>query len=148
MRKKQIVLVAIIAGLTVTASVAFAYTKDLGPFSAEESTSETTQISSPTPDDTRIVEIEGSSVPVPNTVDPNSIKPYVLITENERYKIRKLNNMYTVTLYAIINRPDQASVYQDQLKEYKGEALEFLSKSGLDISKLDITYEPSEAKDL
>lgn len=85
---------------------------------------------------------------VPDGVDPQSIKNYELVTENEMYKIRKLDNVYTVTLYAIINRPDQAEMYRDQLKEYKGYALEYLRGKGLSPNNLNIVYEPEEATNL
>ncbi len=71
---------------------------------------------------------------IPEGVSPDSIKSYELITENELYKIRKLGGTYTVTLYAIINRPDQAQSYRDQLKEYKSYALEYLEGQGIEIN--------------
>ncbi len=85
---------------------------------------------------------------VPDDVNPDSIKQYELITENELYKIRKLDDTYTITLYAIINRPDQAQTYRDQLKEYKGYALKYLEDQGVKTSKAKIIYEPEEATNL
>lgn len=91
---------------------------------------------------------EGQTVQIPDNVSSSSIKDYTLITDNEEFKIRELNGDYTITLYAIINRPDQADAYHDQLREYKKNALVYLSDHGTNINKVDITYEPAEAKDL
>lgn len=98
--------------------------------------------------DTFTTESDGQPVEAPTNVDPASIKPYELITENETFKIRKLNNEYTITLYAIINRPDQADSYRDQLKRYKSDALQYLTDHGINVSKVTIHYDPDEAKDL
>ena len=83
-----------------------------------------------------------------NIVPEGAIKNYELITENETFKIRKLGDEYTVTLYAIINNPDQSSQYRDQLKEYKQNALDYLKQQGVDINTARIKYEPEEANDL
>ena len=91
---------------------------------------------------------EGKTITVPDNVDPSSIKNYRLVTENETYKILELSGEYYVTLYPIINRPDQSNTYQDQLKEYKQSAIDYLKKSNINIQKTKIYYEPSEATDL
>lgn len=91
---------------------------------------------------------EGSTFEIPKGVDNSSIKNYELLIENDEYKIRKLDNSYTITLYAIINRPDQIDMYRQQLAEYKKSALKFLVNSKVDIEKANIIYEPSEANDL
>lgn len=91
---------------------------------------------------------EGKDIQVPTNVDSSQIKNYQLITENEQYKIRLLDSTYTITLYAIINRPDQYDSYQDQLREYKQNALNYLKKSGVDVTKVKIIYEPKEAENL
>lgn len=91
---------------------------------------------------------EGKTITVPDNVDSSSIKDYRLVTENETFKIRELSGEYYVTLYPIINRPDQSSAYQDQLKEYKQNAVDYLKKNNIDTQKTKIYYEPSEATDL
>lgn len=91
---------------------------------------------------------EGSTFDVPNNVDPSSIRNYTLLTENELYKIRELNNEYYVTLYPILNNPSQYSTYQDNLREYKQQALNYLKNSGIDVTNSKIHYEPSDATDL
>ena len=91
---------------------------------------------------------EGETITVPDDVDPSSIKNYRLVTENETYKIRELSGEYYVTLYPIINRPDQSNAYQDQLKEYKQSAIDYLKKNNIDTQKTKIYYEPSEATNL
>lgn len=107
----------------------------------------TTEQKPPTPN-TFEAKSEGETFEVPDNVEPTSIKNYELITENEQYKIRKLDNTYTVTLYAIINRPDQADSYKAQLKEYKENALKDLKDRGVNISTTKIIYEPEEATNL
>jgi cytoskeletal protein RodZ len=99
---------------------------------------------------TRTATSEGKQFDVPQDLPKDSIKNYDLVTENEEYKIRRLagTNEYTITLYAIINRPDQYSTYKDQLREYKQNALDYLKKTGVDINRIKITYEPSETTDL
>lgn len=91
---------------------------------------------------------EQPSVPLPDSVNPSSVKPYTVITENETYKIRELNGDYVITLYAIINRPDQKDAYRDQLRQYKQDALAYLRQHAIDITKVNITYEPEEASQL
>lgn len=88
---------------------------------------------------------EGDTFPVPNNVPEGSVKNYHLITENEHFKIRELNGAYTITLYAIINGPDDAASYRQQLHDYKQAALQYLSEHGVDVSKVSITYDPPEA---
>lgn len=86
---------------------------------------------------------------LPENVNPSTdIQDYKLITENEKFKIRKLNNDYTITLYPIINNPGQYAMYQSQLKQYKDEALQYLKNQGIDTSKAKIIYEPEEATNL
>jgi hypothetical protein len=91
---------------------------------------------------------EGAEITVPDDVDPSSIQDYNLITENETYKIRELNGEYYITLYAIINRPDQTEMYHDQLRQYKQDALNYLETKNINITEVEIHYEPSEAADL
>lgn len=97
---------------------------------------------------TKKAETEGKEISVPKNVPEGAIKNYELITENETFKIRKLGDDYTITLYAIINRPDQSSQYRDQLKEYKQNALDYLNQQGVDVNTARIKYEPEEATDL
>ncbi|NCU30780.1 hypothetical protein EOM57_03155 [Candidatus Saccharibacteria bacterium] len=89
-----------------------------------------------------------TSVSIPDSVDPSSIKPYTTIIDTETFKIRELDGSYIITLYAIINRPDQSDQYYDQLKQYKQDSLDYLSKQGVDVNKVKIQYEPEEATNL
>lgn len=75
---------------------------------------------------------------------------YSVITENEQYKIQRdsQNKNYIITLYAIINNPSQYDTYREQLREYKRNALDYLTGQGVDTTKVNITYEPPEATDL
>ena len=54
----------------------------------------------------------------------------------------------TITLFAIINRPEQYEEYQQQLKQFKAEALQYLDDNGVNTNTVDISYTPEEAKDL
>lgn len=53
-----------------------------------------------------------------------------------------------VTLYAILNRPDQYNTYLAQLAQYKQEALEYLRQNGADPANFSITYDPPAAATL
>lgn len=99
---------------------------------------------------TRIEKSEGKEFDVPEDLPKDSVKDYVLITEDERFKIRRApgSDNYIITLYAIINNPQQYDLYKDQLREYKNEALNYLKKTGVPTEKANITYEPQEATDL
>jgi len=91
---------------------------------------------------------EGGEVTVPDNVDPSSIKDYTLITENETFKIRELDGEYYITLYAIINRPDQTDMYNDQLRQYKQDALRYLETHNVSTTEVKLHYEPAEAANL
>jgi hypothetical protein len=52
-----------------------------------------------------------------------------------------------ITLYAVLNNANQLGRYQDQLKAYKIEALDYIRQYE-DPSKLKITYDPAEAEKL
>ena len=97
---------------------------------------------------TYTTEAEGQEIKVPEGVPKEAIKNYELITENEQFKIRKLGDTYTITLYAIINRPEQYDYYQDQLREYKQNALDYLRNNNVNPESVEIIYEPDEAKNL
>jgi|GEM_PF-1624903 len=99
---------------------------------------------------TRPATSEGKKFDVPADLPQDAVKDYVLVNETDEYKIRQVpgTSNYIITLYAIINHPDQYSMYQDQLKEYKQKALDYLKGTGVDTSKATITYEPQEATNL
>lgn len=85
---------------------------------------------------------------IPDNVDLDNIKSYSTLTENEKFKVRKLEKDYVVTLYPIVNNSSQYETYTDQLKEYKQQALNYMSSQNIDIRKVKITYEPAEAANL
>jgi hypothetical protein len=91
---------------------------------------------------------DGVTFEVPETVPKSAIKNYTLITENEQFKIRKDGDDYLITLYAIINRPEQYETYKDQLREYRQNALQYLADQGMQVEVKHITYEPEEASRL
>lgn len=49
----------------------------------------------------------------------------------------------TITIYAIINGPRDYPRYQQQLQQFKGEALEYLRSINIDPSSYKITYTPT-----
>jgi hypothetical protein len=111
--------------------------------------SQTPGNNTPTSQPTRDAESEGSSFPVPETTPKDSVKNYTLVTENEEYKIRRdQNGGYLITLYPIVNNSSQYSTYNDQLREYKKHALDYLKTQNVDVTKVEITYEPAEAANL
>ncbi len=78
-------------------------------------------------------------------------KKYPIISKlpvyNSRYKIDYALDSsgqlsFTITLFAIINRPSQYDQYVQQLHQYKAEALKFLADNHIDASKYKITYIP------
>lgn len=71
-----------------------------------------------------------------------------IIAENENFKITKVDNGYLVTIYSIINRPEQYQDYLKDLKESKQNAIKILISKGVDPSKEKITFEPNEASNL
>ena len=147
-KKKLFMVLAIILLLAVSAG-AFAYTRQKNNVqTAEETTVKTPADKSVGDIPTKKVETNDKIVNVPTNVPEGAVKNYELITENETYKIRKLGDEYTITLYAIINRPDQSSQYRDQIREYKQNALDYLKKQGVDVDSARIQYEPEEATNL
>ncbi len=80
------------------------------------------------------------------------IKKYPVINklpqENLHYKVdysisadNKLE--FTITLYAIINKPSQFEEYQKQLRDYKNEALKYLKDNGINTEGAKITFVPN-----
>lgn len=53
--------------------------------------------------------------------------------------------VYTITLYAVINGPQDRPQYEQELKQYKQEALDYIKSQNIDPSTLTINYVPSEA---
>ena len=142
--KKPLFIIIIIAIALLAAGAFFAYKGGYLNFS-NTNDAKTAENEKP-----REATSEGSSFPIPDEIPKESIKDYKLITENEQYKIRfdEKSNSYLITLYAIINSPDQYSMYQDQLREYKHDALNYLKDTGKDVNTLEIKYEPEEAAQL
>lgn len=142
-RKK--ILVALIILLVTGGVVFFAATLSSTdkPELATDSTEKTSQNSS------EAEQKQGAAIPQ-NPPDGVSVSnnDYRLLTENERFKIRTDGNKYLITLYAIINRPDQRDLYIDQLRSYKKEALDYLKNNGYDVTTSQVNYEPEEAQDL
>lgn len=97
---------------------------------------------------THSAQTEGKTIQVPNNVAPSSVQNYELITENENYKIRRLDGTYTITLYAIVNGPNQSPTYTEQLITYKHAALNYMTSHGINVNKENIVYDPAEAAQL
>lgn len=72
---------------------------------------------------------------------------YDLPYENSHFKIEYeiIDNKdirYTITLYGTLNRPSQYNSYVSQVRQYKEEALIYLTNSGVDVAKAKIQYNP------
>lgn len=151
-KRRIFVITAVIALLVMGGVSAYWLYQNKQQHLENNSPAETTQApenKTPTSEPTRPAESEGSNFPVPQNTPPDAVKNYTLVTENEEYKIRKdQNGGYLITLYPIVNNSSQYSTYNDQLKEYKGHALDYLKKQNIDVTKVKITYEPAEATDL
>ena len=53
-----------------------------------------------------------------------------------------------IELRAVLNRPDQLVAYEEQLRAYRDEALDWLRSVGADPAWLNLTYLPPEAATL
>lgn len=145
--RRNIWIIALIIVALLVAGGYYFWANYLAPKQqATNDSQETTSAS--TEDRTYTAETEDEEVTVPDNVDPSSIKNYSLITENETFKIRELEGEYYITLYAVINRPDQADMYRDQLRQYKQDALSYLRTNNINPDQVKIHYEPSEAASL
>lgn len=61
------------------------------------------------------------------------------------YTISKDNQLaFSVTLYPIINGPNQYNQYLQQLQQYKAEAFEFLTSNGVNTNTAKISVTPEE----
>jgi hypothetical protein len=70
--------------------------------------------------------------------------PYENLDFKIDYTLDSKNDLsFTITLYAILNRPSQYDQYRQQLQQYKGEALTYLKDNGIDPSKFSIKYIPN-----
>jgi len=59
-----------------------------------------------------------------------------------------VNNIYQISLTAILNHDWQLNQYNQDLKAYKGESLAWIKSFGLDPAKLNIDWQPPQAKGL
>lgn len=104
-----------------------------------------------TPSGTSESNTTGSSANVNSGGSPSDITKIVPHREDGfyiEYKIDNGNITYKITLFAILNRPDQYQDYLNQLKLYKKQALDWLKQNGVDVDKATIEYEPPQAKDI
>ena len=141
-------LLLVVVLLLVIGAGVFAFGRTNHWWDGKNTATKTTNTTGEVP--TRTATSEGKKFDVPADLPQDAVKDYVLVTETDEYKIRQVpsTSNYIITLYAIINRPDQYSMYQDQLKEYKQKALDYLKSTGVNVDKATITYEPQEATNL
>jgi len=89
----------------------------------------------------------GNSVDTGTVPAPDNNANYPIL--NAHYKISQQNaSTYDITLYAISNSPSQYDEYINQLKQYKQEALAYLTNRYGDISHFTINWDPPNAKTL
>lgn len=82
------------------------------------------------------------------TEDPTTPTAELPVTTNHYTIEQTATNSYKITLYAILNNPNQYDEYTNQLTLYKAEALEFLETNNFAPSAADISYLPLEAGSL
>lgn len=144
--KKKIIIASLLAATALLAGAYYTYSTYVNKETpAQNKTKESLKSKE---DRTYETKTEGQTITVPDNVDESSIKNYTLVVEDETYKIRELDGQYYITLYAIINRPDQSDTYRDQLQQYKQDALDYLENKNIDTNKIKIYYDPSEAESL
>lgn len=146
---KRLLLLLVLVSLLSAGVYTYAQTRK-NAASSDVSTGDTRQSEEVTSDDPsgqQPANQDPTSQNIPEGTKPN-ILDYRLLVENEQFKIRELNNSYLITLYAIINRPEQADSYRDQLKEFKYNALDYLKARNIDVNTVKIEYEPAEAQNL
>lgn len=69
--------------------------------------------------------------------------PYETINYKIGYGLEEGNKLvFYIDLYAIINHPDQYAEYKKQLKQYRDEALQYLTKNNINPAEFDIIYTP------
>ena len=64
------------------------------------------------------------------------------------YRVEGERLVLTVTLRAVLNRPDQLEAYRADLRAYKAQALEWLRSVGADPGAYPIEWRPPEAAGL
>lgn len=146
-RKKLLVIVLVVVALLAVGGY-YVWANYIAPKQQEPTSEAQEATESSTENRTYTTETEDQEITVPDNVDPSSIKNYTLITENETFKIRELEGEYYITLYAVINRPDQADMYRDQLSQYKQDALSYLRTHNINPDQVNLHYEPAEAASL
>lgn len=104
----------------------------------------------PTPDETSPRDTQQPESPgfisSPITNPPATNDPYPI--ENEHYKIEQQSERsYQITLYPIANNPEYSD-YNAQLKAYKTEALDYLTKRYGNIDNFTFTWSPSDAQNI
>lgn len=69
---------------------------------------------------------------------------------NDRYEIiySPHDKKFTISIFAILNRPDQIESYQQQLTAYGNEALAWIRSQGGDPATLQIEWLPEKPSDL
>lgn len=149
---KPLIAVAILFLIALLAFLAYFFIyKDKDAPKPSETNQISTQDNPTTGDSNKDTNISSNDIPkenIPDSVNQSDLPAYTTLVENEKFKIRKLSSDYTITLYAIINSPSQYEAYKSQLKEYKTEALKYMSTQKIDTTKVKINYEPQEAADL
>lgn len=119
-----------------------------GNSSEKERTEKTTDLpTSPSSSESDNPTQDDQSVAPPPTTSPALTAEFPV--ENAHYRINKTGEKsFDINLYAISNSPSQYDEYMAQLKQYKTEALEYLTARYSDISTFAINWTPPLAKDL
>lgn len=118
-----------------------------GDSSQKGSTERTTDTPSKPLNPSEEAKTPANTVAPPPTTPPSVDAQFPV--ENAHYRITKTGEKsFDINLYAISNSPSQYDEYVAQLKQYKNEALEYLTARYGNISTFTINWTPPQAKDL
>jgi hypothetical protein len=94
----------------------------------------------------RTVSQEVNLTPLPQgTNDDHPQLDAQIPRQTAEYSItRQSDGVYVITLFAVLNRPSQYSLYQSQLDTYGQLALDWIKNQGQDPQKLTIIWEPEK----
>jgi hypothetical protein len=155
MKKKSLILIIALLLVAVLASGAFALHRSQnrkaaystsGDASQKSDTKKSTSVTNPSSGSTSTSQTSGT-VAVGTVPPPTNNDPYPIT--NEHYRINKTGDkQFDITLYAIINSPSQHDEYTAQLKQYKQEALAYLTSRYGSTAQFTFTWNPPAAKDL
>lgn len=140
--KKWVAVVIAVAALLVAGGAAYALTRPRSNSQSIPTIQDSPAQTTPTDASPNTTEPSQSNNS-PASVEFSKLLPY----DSDHFGIQKTQAGFEVSLYAILNNPSQYDAYIAQLKQYKQEALAYITSKGFDPATLPLTYSPEEAKD-